>query len=168
MSFSSVLDEIKNLAKIDEQSEADSMETEAPIGVSSVPHFNKKKPQTDNDELSLLILYMHQLTSCISLAPILAVHIAYTHIVARLEQVAPLVHISHNVTTEEVVRVLLLHQGIVGLISACPHTFVRRELEDYVSKTQALIDSLYGRFKAQIADDSSEKAGDILSIPFPS
>ena len=147
------------------EAEEDSMETQAGVG-DHPPHFpQNSKPSNHTEEIGVLVLMMGQLLECVSMAPMVAVHICATKCAQRLEQVTYLIYTKgRKVTTEEVVTVLVLHQSIKGLISACPHTFIVAQLEDYITETQEIIDSLYSRFKDQITDNNSSKKSVVTAV----
>ena len=143
----------------------DSMDTQAP-NLCRLPKFSDSIPHNQTEEISVLVLMMNQLLECVAIAPMKSVHICVTQCATRLDSLSHLIYIKNErrVTTEEVVKVLLLHQSIKGLVKTCPHTFIVAELEDYIKGTQNIIDSLYGRFKMQIVDESSSKKSMVTCV----
>ena len=112
--------------------------------------------QGDSDKLITLLLMMHELLSCIGLAPVQSVHSRYDALLAQLHKLNHLIVSSAiTPTSEEVVDVLLLHQSITGLIGACPHTFIVKRLEDYVSETKTICEELGRQYKHLILGSSS-------------
>ena len=160
----------ENLAAIPEGSEAgsdDSMRTQVDV---RPPRFSiNQQPSNQTEEIGVLVLMMCQLLACVSMAPVLSVHIVAGKCKVRLDVLTYLINTKGRVvTTEEVVKCLMLHQSIKGLIDACPHTFVVAQLEDYVQDTQKIIDSLYHRYKEHIVDDSStKKSRRIATVRWP-
>ena len=118
--------------------------------------------QEDSDKLITLLLMMHELLSCIGLAPVASVHARYDTLLTQLHKLNHLIVSSAiTPTSEEVVDVLLLHQSITGLIGACPHTFIVKRLEDYVSETKSICDALGSQYKHLIVGSSSVRVNTI-------
>ena len=152
----SILSELSELSALPEEDD-DSMETH--VDAREPPKFPVDcQPTTQTEEIGVLVLMMGQLLECVKMGPMLSVHIVATKCAERLDKLTYLINTKgRKVTTEEVIKCLILHQSIKGLINACPHTFIVAQLEDYIADTQQIIASLYSNFKEQIADDSSDK-----------
>ena len=164
----SILSELSGLAAAAPiPEEEDSMETQT--DVPAVPLFEPNVvPSSHTEEIGVLVLMMAQLLECIKMGPMLSVHIVANKCAKRLDSVVYLVDIKdRKVTTEEVVKVLILHQSIKGLINICPHTFIVASLEDYISETESIIKSLSKRYKEQIVDERSDTKSLVTCVKWP-
>ncbi len=145
------------------------METQTDVPAVPSPLFEPNVlPSSHTEEIGVLVLMMAQLLECIKMGPMLSVHIVATKCAKRLDTVTYLVNIKdREVTTEEVVKVLILHQSIKGLINICPHTFIVAQLEDYIAETESIIKSLSKRYKEQIVDERSDTKSLVTCVKWP-
>ena len=107
----------------------------------------------DTTNISLLVLMMHELLSCIALAPMATVHVRYTYLFEKLSRLEHLLHPKIDVTTDQIIEVLILHQSIIGLIRACPHTFIVARLEEYMRETKGICESLGKQYAKNIIEN---------------
>ena len=169
----SILSELSGLAAAAPiPEEEDSMETQTDVPAVPSPLFEPNVlPSSHTEEIGVLVLMMAQLLECIKMGPMLSVHIVANKCAKRLDAVVYLVNVSRErnreVTTEEVVKVLILHQSIKGLINICPHTFIVAQLEDYISETESIIQSLSKRYKEQIVDERSDTKSLVTCVQWP-
>ncbi len=108
---STIISELSGLADADE---SDSMETQMGDFLECPKCPCNYKPQSHAEQLGVLILMMGQLLECVSMAPLITVHVCVEKCAKKLGEVSHLIYTKpqRKVSTEEIVKVLILHQSI--------------------------------------------------------
>ncbi len=109
---STIISELSGLADADE---SDSMETQMGDFFLECPNFPcNYQPRSQAEQLGVLILMMGQLLECVSMAPLITVHVCVEKCAKKLGEVSHLIYTKpqRKVSTEEIVKVLILHQSI--------------------------------------------------------